>query len=500
MTSSLHVLQTPMSPPSPVASPQEPVEVAKMEVVSDEPLNTSALPSSASTAQQDPTPTSPPAPVEVEDEKVEAQEVSTIQEEIVEEETKAVEHPVYGKGRFIVTSTKDVKLDAVRAVFEDAVVSLLGMSTNSNTAEQPIDSEDTLSGAVGALSRIEYLFNGAPEGAFDPAEYDVVVSIENAIHADKLLETAHVVIHNLKDGTYKHGRYSVHVPGIVGYLDMSDAETPLDYDKRTSGYLVTVGKLIARDNPDVPHTNWTAQFSEERIDRGEQIVRALKAAKDAPAVTKDALPSSHRSSPLPQRTANLAASPASPTPASPPPNKGPTSPAVSPLAAMSPPGSTISSPTASNPLTSPTAQGPGNVSPVATNPPSGSLLTSPSGQGVPSSPGRSPAQNVTSPKSVKSNRSRRSARSPRNPKTPLSPQSQTATPHTATSTSTSTVTSTVTSPTAADPATSTGAAGTSTPADAAGATQGGAARPSGGPNKRRNKKRNRKKGSGRGGQ
>lgn len=59
------------------------------------------------------------------------------------------------------------------------------------------------------------------------------------------------------------------IPATI--MQVIDAETPKDYDRRETGFSVTVGKIIA-ENLKVPHYEWHKYYTS--IDRFEMILNA----------------------------------------------------------------------------------------------------------------------------------------------------------------------------------------------------------------------------------
>lgn len=174
-----------------------------------------------------------------------------------------------------VTSAKDIKVNAVKSVFSKRVVK--GYKTSAPMAEQPIDTKEFPEiGILGAILRINYLLEGNNEDFNrDRPKITEIISMENSINVDAKTEVSNVVFYNCKEKRFYKFSFPVKIQKpIMKYIKEAIKETPADYKYRHYGYSTTVGKMINKNNPKIPDSDWLAFFG--KMDRVKQLDESIK--------------------------------------------------------------------------------------------------------------------------------------------------------------------------------------------------------------------------------
>ena len=159
----------------------------------------------------------------------------------------------------VVTSTKDLKLNAVKIGFSRVFENVLceGVSVPDQVAPQPIGFD---AGREGAWGRIRYL---RKQFFSHPLSSRVAVSIENFITEVTpgsyfdfgciALEDPH---NQIKLETYSQ---CISVPNR--FVEQAKAATSDSYHLRSTGYEVTAGKFIEKEMPHMPSADFHKRFS-----------------------------------------------------------------------------------------------------------------------------------------------------------------------------------------------------------------------------------------------
>ncbi|CAL8405736.1 unnamed protein product [Arctogadus glacialis] len=152
----------------------------------------------------------------------------------------------------VVTSDKEVKVEAVREAFQAVfgMAMVTGEPGQSNIAPQPVG---YAAGVKGAQERIDSLRRTGVIHEKQP-----VVSVENFIaelFPDKWFDIGCLILEDPGLGV-RLEMFTQATPLALEYVQQAQSLTPPDYSLRWSGLLVTVGEVLERNMPNVSHTDW----------------------------------------------------------------------------------------------------------------------------------------------------------------------------------------------------------------------------------------------------
>ncbi|MBN3318383.1 PRRC1 protein, partial [Atractosteus spatula] len=163
----------------------------------------------------------------------------------------------------VVTSTKEVKVAAVRDAFQEVfgLAVVTGEASQSNIAPQPVGYAAGLKGAqerIDSMRRVGMIHEKQP-----------VVSVENFIaelFPDKWFDIGCLILEDPGHGIH-----------IESFTQATPAQslTPPDYNLRWSGLLVTVGEVLERNLPHISRTDWHVMLT--GMSRRQMIYSAAKA-------------------------------------------------------------------------------------------------------------------------------------------------------------------------------------------------------------------------------
>ncbi|XP_043916730.1 protein PRRC1 [Protopterus annectens] len=176
-----------------------------------------------------------------------------------------------GELDIVVTSTKEVKVTAIRDAFQEVfgLATVTGEAGQSNIAPQPLG---YAAGLKGAQERIDGLRRS---GVIH--EKQAVVSVENFITEllpDKWFDIGGLILEDPAHGIYLE-TFTQATPVPLEYLQQAQSLTPADYNLRWSGLSVTIGEVLERSLPHVSRTDWHVMFT--GMSRRLMIYSAAKA-------------------------------------------------------------------------------------------------------------------------------------------------------------------------------------------------------------------------------
>ncbi|KAJ7307121.1 hypothetical protein JRQ81_009103 [Phrynocephalus forsythii] len=176
-----------------------------------------------------------------------------------------------GELDIVVTSTKEVKVAAVREAFQDVfgMATVIGEAGQSNIAPQPVG---YAAGLKGAQERIDSLRRTGVIHEKQPA-----VSIENFIAEllpDRWFDIGCLIVEDPIHGIHLE-TFTQATPVPLEYVQQAQSLTPQDYNLRWSGLLVTAGEVIEKNLPHVSRTDWHMAFT--GMSRQQIIFSAAKA-------------------------------------------------------------------------------------------------------------------------------------------------------------------------------------------------------------------------------
>lgn len=174
-----------------------------------------------------------------------------------------------GDIEIIVSSNNEDKIDPVREAFQEVFkkATIYGRGSQAKTiAAQPVGFQ---SAELSAKERINQL--RLNESFIDK----VILSVENF-----LLEVSDTHWYDLGLLLLSDSRHNITIklftqmtPIPFEMIQIMQSDTPSDYDKKETGYSVTVGSIMAQ-NLDVPHYEWHKTYTS--IDRRDMIYSAAK--------------------------------------------------------------------------------------------------------------------------------------------------------------------------------------------------------------------------------
>ncbi|XP_025902393.1 protein PRRC1 [Nothoprocta perdicaria] len=176
-----------------------------------------------------------------------------------------------GELDIVVTSTKEVKVAAVRDAFQEVfgMAIVTGEAAQSNIAPQPVG---YAAGLKGAQERIDSLRRTGVIHEKQPT-----VSVENFIEEllpDKWFDIGCLIIEDPIHGIHLE-TFTQATPVPLQYVQQAQSLTPQDYSLRWSGLLVTVGEVLEKNLPNVNRTDWHLVFT--GMSRRQMIYSAAKA-------------------------------------------------------------------------------------------------------------------------------------------------------------------------------------------------------------------------------
>ncbi|XP_053153512.1 protein PRRC1 isoform X2 [Hemicordylus capensis] len=176
-----------------------------------------------------------------------------------------------GELDIVVTSTKDVKVAAIREAFQEVfgMATVTGEAGQSNIAPQPVG---YAAGLKGAQERIDSLRRTGVIHEKQPA-----VSVENFIAEllpDKWFDIGCLIVEDPIHGIHLE-TFTQATPLPLEYVQQAQSLTPQDYNLRWSGLLVTVGEVIEKNLLHVNRTDWHVVFT--GMSRRQMIYSAAKA-------------------------------------------------------------------------------------------------------------------------------------------------------------------------------------------------------------------------------
>nr|XP_033784868.1 protein PRRC1 isoform X2 [Geotrypetes seraphini] len=171
----------------------------------------------------------------------------------------------------VVTSTKEVKVAAVRDAFQEVfgMAVVTGEAGQSNIAPQPVGYAAALKGAqerIDSLRRMGLMH-----------EKQLAVSVENFIAEllpDKWFDIGCIILDDPVHGVHLEA-FTQATPVPMEYVQQAHSLTPQDYNLRWSGLLVTVGEVLERNLPHVSRTDWHLAFT--GMSRRQMIYGTAKA-------------------------------------------------------------------------------------------------------------------------------------------------------------------------------------------------------------------------------
>ncbi|XP_037548478.1 protein PRRC1 [Nematolebias whitei] len=152
----------------------------------------------------------------------------------------------------VVTSDKDVNVEAVRDAFQEVfgMAMVTGETAQSSIAPQPVG---YAAGVKGAQERIDSLRRAAVIHEKQP-----VVSLEYFIaelFPDKWFDLGCLILedpcHNIHIEVFTQA-----TPVALEYIQQAQSLTPPDYSLRWSGLVVTVGEVLERCLPNINRSDW----------------------------------------------------------------------------------------------------------------------------------------------------------------------------------------------------------------------------------------------------
>ncbi|XP_063996432.1 protein PRRC1 [Pogoniulus pusillus] len=176
-----------------------------------------------------------------------------------------------GELDIVVTSTKEVKVAAIRDAFQEVfgMAVVTGEAAQSNIAPQPVG---YAAGLKGAQERIDSLRRTGVIHEKQPA-----VSVESFIEEllpDKWFDIGCLIIDDPIHGIHLEA-FTQATPVPLQYVQQAKSLTPQDYNLRWSGLLVTVGEVLENNIPNVNRTDWHMVFT--GMSRRQMIYSAAKA-------------------------------------------------------------------------------------------------------------------------------------------------------------------------------------------------------------------------------
>lgn len=176
-----------------------------------------------------------------------------------------------GELDIVVTSTKEVKVTAIRDAFQEVfgLATIVGEAGQSNIAPQPLG---YAAGLKGAQERIDSLRRS---GMIH--EKQAVVSIENFIAEllpDKWFDIGGLILEDPLNRIHLE-TFTQATPVPLEYVQQAQNLTPSDYSLRWSGLSVTIGEVLERSLPHVSRTDWHIMFT--GMSRRLMIYSAAKA-------------------------------------------------------------------------------------------------------------------------------------------------------------------------------------------------------------------------------
>ncbi|XP_060125409.1 protein PRRC1 isoform X2 [Zootoca vivipara] len=176
-----------------------------------------------------------------------------------------------GELDIVVTSTKEVKVAAVREAFQEVfgMATVTGEAGQSNIAPQPVG---YAAGLKGAQERIDSLRRTGVIHEKQPA-----VSVENFIAEllpDKWFDIGCLIVEDPIHGIHLE-TFTQATPVPLEYVQQAQSLTPQDYNLRWSGLLVTVGEVIEKQLLHVNRTDWHSAFT--GMSRRQMIYSTAKA-------------------------------------------------------------------------------------------------------------------------------------------------------------------------------------------------------------------------------
>lgn len=176
-----------------------------------------------------------------------------------------------GEMDIVVTSTKEVKVAAIRDAFQEVfgMATVTGEAGQSNIAPQPVG---YAAGLKGAQERIDSLRRTGVIHEKQPA-----VSVENFIAEllpDKWFDIGCLIVEDPIHGIHLE-TFTQAIPVPLEYVQQAQSLTPQDYNLRWSGLLVTVGEVIEKNLLHVNRTDWHLSFT--GMSRRQMIYSAAKA-------------------------------------------------------------------------------------------------------------------------------------------------------------------------------------------------------------------------------
>ncbi|XP_030049440.1 protein PRRC1 [Microcaecilia unicolor] len=171
----------------------------------------------------------------------------------------------------VVTSTKEVKVAAVRDAFQEVfgMAVVTGEEGQSNIAPQPVGYAAALKGAqerIDSLRRMGLMH-----------EKQLALSVENFIAEllpDKWFDIGCIILDDPAHGVHLEA-FTQATPVPMEYVQQAHSLTPHDYNLRWSGLLVTVGEVLERNLPHVSRTDWHVAFT--GMSRRQMIYSTAKA-------------------------------------------------------------------------------------------------------------------------------------------------------------------------------------------------------------------------------
>ncbi|CAG9802617.1 unnamed protein product [Chironomus riparius] len=173
-----------------------------------------------------------------------------------------------GNIEVIVASNNEDKIDPVREAFQGIFkkATIYGRGSHSIIAAQPVGFQNA---ELAAKERINQL--RLNESYIDK----VILSVENF-----LLEVSDTHWFDLDLLLLSDSRHNITIklytqmtPIPFEMVQIMQSDTPSDYDKKETGYSITVGRIMAQ-NLDVQHYEWHKTYTS--IDRSEMIFNAAK--------------------------------------------------------------------------------------------------------------------------------------------------------------------------------------------------------------------------------
>ncbi|XP_029475146.1 protein PRRC1 isoform X2 [Rhinatrema bivittatum] len=171
----------------------------------------------------------------------------------------------------VVTSSKEVKVAAVREAFQEVfgMAVVTGEAGQSNIAPQPVGYAAALKGAqerIDSLRRTGLIHEKQP-----------AVSVENFIAEllpDKWFDIGCIILDDPAHAIHLEA-FTQATPVPLEYVQQAHNLTPQDYNLRWSGLLVTVGEVLERNLPHVSRTDWHIAFT--GMSRRQMIYSTTKA-------------------------------------------------------------------------------------------------------------------------------------------------------------------------------------------------------------------------------